>query len=209
MSTNRKLYIMLLLTTRGKMMEVLKKCKKHGDLFKDDIQEEKAHWKESGTYLRCRKCRQEKDLKYKHSHRIEHIAYTKKWREENKEKYLDWLKQDRLKNPEKHREWQRKARDKKGKLRSLEESLRVRNFTIDQYNEMLEKQNHVCAICKEPETRKSRKEGDICRLMIDHCHNANRVRGLLCDKCNKMLGHARDSIEILEEGIRYLIAFYT
>lgn len=190
-------------------MKPLKICKKHGDLFENDVQEEKAHWKSEGTYFRCKKCRQEKDLKYKHAHREQHIAYTKKWREENKEKYLEWVRKDREKNPEKHKEWQKKTREKKGKLRSLEESLRKMNFSIESYNEMLKNQNGVCAICKKEETRKSRKKGDICRLMIDHCHASNIVRGLLCDSCNKMLGHAKDSIEILEEGIRYLISSYT
>lgn len=39
---------------------------------------------------------------------------------------------------------------------------------------------------------------------LDHCHTTGKVRGGLCARCNHMLGHARESIEILNKGIKYL-----
>lgn len=39
---------------------------------------------------------------------------------------------------------------------------------------------------------------------VDHCHETNKIRGLLCGKCNTLLGNAADSIEILEASIEYL-----
>jgi len=42
------------------------------------------------------------------------------------------------------------------------------------------------------------------RLCIDHDHNTGIVRGLLCDKCNHLLGNATDSIKILLGAIKYL-----
>ena len=42
------------------------------------------------------------------------------------------------------------------------------------------------------------------RLSIDHCHKANRVRGLLCDCCNNLLGRCRDNTDILRKAMRYL-----
>lgn len=82
------------------------------------------------------------------------------------------------------------------------------------YNEMLEYQNGVCAICKNPETAIQRKflyEGEppievIKRLSIDHDHITDEIRGLLCGKCNAMLGLARDDIEILFAAIEYLLS---
>lgn len=41
-------------------------------------------------------------------------------------------------------------------------------------------------------------------LYIDHDHNTNKVRGLLCSNCNTALGKFKDDILILEEAIRYL-----
>lgn len=42
------------------------------------------------------------------------------------------------------------------------------------------------------------------KLCVDHDHATGEVRGMLCDLCNKALGHARDDIEILEGLITYL-----
>lgn len=39
---------------------------------------------------------------------------------------------------------------------------------------------------------------------IDHCHKTGKVRGLLCNTCNKGLGLFKDSKVILREAIRYL-----
>lgn len=50
--------------------------------------------------------------------------------------------------------------------------------TDDQYNELLTRQNGVCAICGRPP-----KEGGR-RLNVDHDHRSGTVRGLLCFVCN-------------------------
>lgn len=69
------------------------------------------------------------------------------------------------------------------------------------YYLMLKDQDGVCAICAKPPL-----EGK--RLVIDHDHSAegddSGVRGLLCDSCNLLLGHAKDNIEVLEEAKNYL-----
>lgn len=41
-------------------------------------------------------------------------------------------------------------------------------------------------------------------LAIDHCHDSGKVRGAICGSCNKMLGFARDSPEILTSAAQYL-----
>lgn len=68
----------------------------------------------------------------------------------------------------------------------------------DDYAALLVRQHNKCAICHTPETSLKR------RLGVDHCHKTGKIRGLLCDKCNSMLGHANDSIEFLQRGIEYL-----
>lgn len=39
---------------------------------------------------------------------------------------------------------------------------------------------------------------------IDHNHTTREIRGLLCNDCNLILGYAKDSIEILENAIKYI-----
>jgi len=70
------------------------------------------------------------------------------------------------------------------------------------YEMMLKSQNGVCAICGLPEIVKQADK--IQSLSIDHDHKTYRVRGLLCENCNHMLGKVKDNPEILEKGAEYL-----
>jgi len=69
------------------------------------------------------------------------------------------------------------------------------------YLELLEQQNGVCKICKNPE-RSNRYR----RLCVDHCHTTNKIRGLLCSNCNRALGLFKDNYEVLQAAVEYLCA---
>lgn len=73
---------------------------------------------------------------------------------------------------------------------------------------MLEEQDGKCSICKKPESMVNPRhpEREPRRLSIDHDHKTGAVRGLLCGRCNTVIGKraADDSIEILEAAIAYL-----
>ena len=57
-----------------------------------------------------------------------------------------------------------------------------------------------CAICREPGQGATRHGG----LAIDHCHGTGQVRGLLCGKCNRGVGHFDDDPRLLREAARYI-----
>ena len=42
------------------------------------------------------------------------------------------------------------------------------------------------------------------KFSVDHNHSTGEVRGLLCNSCNKAIGHAFDDISILQNSISYL-----
>lgn len=76
--------------------------------------------------------------------------------------------------------------------------LRKFNITIDDFDNMLKQQNKKCYLCNV--THDSEKFG----LRVDHSHKTGKVRKLLCDNCNKGLGHFKDSQTILQSAIDYL-----
>ena len=78
-------------------------------------------------------------------------------------------------------------------------------ITVEDYLNLLEDQQGVCAICKRQNPSRERfgVRADR-RLFVDHCHETGNVRGLLCMYCNTGLGMFKDNIEYLLEAINYL-----
>ncbi|MGW6624247.1 endonuclease VII domain-containing protein [Nocardia sp. NPDC055002] len=71
-------------------------------------------------------------------------------------------------------------------------------ITSEEYQAIYKYQGGKCFICR-------RATGARKRLSVDHCHATGRVRGLLCQKCNRdILGHLRDDPEALYRAAEYL-----
>lgn len=71
------------------------------------------------------------------------------------------------------------------------------NITPEEYERLFEAQGGLCAICRQSETIKT-GAGALRRLAVDHDHATDRVRGLLCYRCNSALGQyelRREAIE--------------
>lgn len=68
-------------------------------------------------------------------------------------------------------------------------------ITEEDYAQMFQHQHGLCAICQKSSTK---------NLDVDHDHETGKVRGLLCNNCNRGLGHLQDSILHLESAIKYL-----
>jgi hypothetical protein len=81
-------------------------------------------------------------------------------------------------------------------------------LTPEALEDMIKAQDGRCAVCREEFD--AEKHNGIC---VDHDHSCcpgektcgKCVRGILCDCCNKLLGNARDSVEILEAAVKYLL----
>src|SRR6516225_6625642 len=78
--------------------------------------------------------------------------------------------------------------------KAREAKLRARGLTDELYRKLYDAQDGRCRLCDE--WRKT--------LNIDHNHENNVTRGLLCLSCNTGLGHFRDSIPVLRRAIEYL-----
>lgn len=77
------------------------------------------------------------------------------------------------------------------------------NLTPAQYDFLLEKQSGVCAICQEVETVIDGKTKTLRILSVDHCHETNRIRGLLCSSCNLAIGKFNHRSDLLRKAAIY------
>jgi Autographiviridae endonuclease VII len=75
--------------------------------------------------------------------------------------------------------------------------LKEKGLTEDGFNRMLKSQKGLCAICLNHPPSDT-------HLFVDHDHETGRVRGLLCQKCNTLLGMASDNSTVLMRAIQYL-----
>lgn len=63
-------------------------------------------------------------------------------------------------------------------------------ITLEQYDEMFAVQDGVCAICGGVNPNNG-------RLCVDHDHTTGKVRGLLCQSCNSVIGYIKENIGVL------------
>jgi hypothetical protein len=103
-------------------------------------------------------------------------AITKRWRDENKEHLYHYRRQWSMKN------WY--------------------GITVEEFDRMFDEQNGQCAICSVALVKfKAEKQKT---AHVDHCHETKKVRGILCNECNRGLGEFKDDVHALEQAILYL-----
>lgn len=81
--------------------------------------------------------------------------------------------------------------------------LKIYGLTLEEYNSHLERQGFGCAICKTNQAEYQTKTGR--KLTVDHCHSTGKIRGILCNKCNRGLALFNDNPELLTRAAEYLI----
>jgi hypothetical protein len=102
------------------------------------------------------------------------------------------------------RAWARENAEQHRNTRHARELRETYGISPDDYNEMLSTQGGVCAICGKAETRTHGRTGTEFRLAVDHDHETGRVRGLLCQGCNRGIGLLGDNVERLRKAADYV-----
>lgn len=166
-------------------------CRKCG-AEKDEIPENfRPNGHAQGLRHTCRECEARilrEDRKNSPEKRFAQAEAARKWSRENPEKRNATKKAWRKKNIEKHNAIVRKT---------------LYGITDAQYQEIFKLQDGKCAICgfQFP----GQNTGD--RTLsphVDHCHKSGKVRGLLCNDCNRGLGAFKDRYEFLDAASYYL-----
>jgi hypothetical protein len=97
----------------------------------------------------------------------------------------------------------RKTKD--GKAKTRQAMLRYcYDMSIDEYNIRIKTQQHCCIICKQPFVGTGSQST---APTVDHCHTTNKVRGILCHKCNSGIGMLNDDITLLQNAVKYLTEY--
>ena len=128
-------------------------------------------------------------------------GYGRKWKLLHPEYIRDAARKRRLLDPEKVKAEKRRyylANIEKAKVSGRRRVLKKYGLTPETYEELLNSQGRRCAICLV--STPSGKKG----WHVDHCHKTGKVRGILCNNCNVVLGHARDEIATLQLAVAYL-----
>lgn len=71
-------------------------------------------------------------------------------------------------------------------------------ITLEDYFEIIERQDGQCAICGSEINELDHT------AHLDHCHETGRVRGVLCRRCNTGIGMLNDDAELLVKAAEYL-----
>ena len=159
---------------------------------------------------------------------LKHTKYMRVWRKNNREKVRKAVRKWQKNNPEKvskiNREyakrnrkrlsdirkvWYRKHR--KRILKSLRQSYcpakhrilaRKTKYGLGelQFDILIKQQKNRCGICELKFSQRKKSS----RPHVDHCHLTDKIRGLLCSKCNLALGLFGDQAKVLRKAAKYL-----
>lgn len=166
---------------------------------------------ETLTTKRCSTCNQDKDIvlfgkdknrkdglncKCKPCKRLISVKSYAKYRD----KIIKQQKEKYHADPEKFRRIQREhyAKDGVWAVRRNSYYKRTYGITEEDYNDMFIEQGGRCGICGVHQSKLKK------RLVIDHCHKSEVIRGLLCSLCNTGIGAFDDNIEVMENAMKYL-----
>lgn len=71
--------------------------------------------------------------------------------------------------------------------------IRKYGIPLEEAEKLVNDRRGCCEICQQEK-----------KLVIDHCHASEKLRGKICSACNSVIGYAKESKETLMSAIRYL-----
>lgn len=122
--------------------------------------------------------------------------YSRKWRANNLEKAQMLAKKYYAQNPDKPKEYAKKWR--KENPEKLADIIMKNKYgiSVNQVQELLLKQKGNCALCNLPPTKQN--------LFVDHNHKTGKVRGLLHNRCNVLVGYVEKSPVTIKLVLKYI-----
>lgn len=145
----------------------------------------------------CLFCRKEFKTNRKTSKYCSKLCLGRDWRKNNQNKMREHRKKYILNNKEKYNLSKKKSKHK-NKLKNI---LTRYKITKEHFEYMLLIQEGRCDLCGIEFDEPMYPDGGIA---IDHCHKTGKIRSLLHNYCNKLIGMAYEDCRLLEMAIKYL-----
>lgn len=179
--------------------EVIKEKRKNDKEFVERCREYSKKWRESNLD-HARELDRNKANKSRNESRETYNAYMREWTAKNKDR-LNAARREKLKTDNEYAERVReRGRERHDPIKHKDQRLKMTyGITLEEYKELFDSQHGRCIICGR-ESNDCGKHG----LVVDHCHNSKKIRGLLCSCCNTALGQLKDNVSFLENAIKYL-----
>lgn len=111
--------------------------------------------------------------------------------------YKRWYIKNKGHKKEQHKQWCSSNRERTREYSNRWRRQHLYKITHEEYEQMILNQKGKCLICEKQSFE----------LVIDHCHETNIVRGLLCRPCNLGIGYFHDSTKTMINAISYLEKF--
>jgi predicted RNase H-like nuclease (RuvC/YqgF family) len=102
-----------------------------------------------------------------------------------------------------NKKWYLKNKEHVAKTNKIYRLKRKYNLTLEDWDNLLKSQNNQCKICSIDFSYDTHNT----KPFVDHCHNTNNVRGMLCHLCNAGLGYFKDNVDVLQKATKYLNNF--
>lgn len=138
--------------------------------------------------------------------KAERATYQAEWRKANAQHKREYQR-DYYKDPERREQHRKDMRDRyhADPERKRASDLKHKyGITLADYAAMLAAQGGGCAICgRHDPGGRPRTDGTI-TMAVDHDHITGKLRGLLCRRCNVILGKSEDDVALLSKAIAYL-----
>jgi Recombination endonuclease VII len=139
--------------------------------------------------------------KRKNARRRERYWSDPEYREKRKTKWRKAYANDEHREERNARRRERYANDSEFRAKHKTSARAVAlnrkyGLSVEEFSELLARQNYACGICERPFHETPH---------VDHCHLTHWVRGLLCGKCNRGLGHFDDNPVFLFKAALYTL----
>lgn len=133
-----------------------------------------------GLRNNCKACHLNAHKDWYSRNREYEIARVSKWQKENADRVNEVQRNNRARRGDEY-----KKQEREGHLR------RKYGLTQNMFEALVLAQLGKCAICQISEGME---------LHVDHDHRSNKVRGLLCGKCNKAIGLMNDDVRLMDSA---------